>query len=60
MSIGKTVCQLEMMAQEAANCYRVLCMLEGEQPLLDPFNQEFLEKQLERYGREWRERWQSS
>lgn len=54
MSGRNYVSDLAAQAREAANCYATLCYLEGERPLLDPYNQIVLEKLLRDYAQNWR------
>lgn len=49
--------QLEMMAGEAAHLYESLCFLEGEQPLLDPYNAAVMERMLDAQAEGYRSIW---
>ena len=54
----RIVHDLGRMAHEAAHFYKLICQLEGDHPLADPFNQGVLERQLRSYANTWQDIWQ--
>ena len=53
----KLTVQLELMAGEAASLYASLCVLEGDQPLSDPYNMNVMESLLADNAAQYRVLW---
>lgn len=57
---ARITAQLDLMAHEAAQLYASLCLLEGDQPLLDPHNAAVMERMLQAQAENYRAIWDAA